>query len=118
MAVNPEVLFKKYTEVKLGSSPTIICPAPYYTIIDSIAFLNITTRIINITGYILSEEDNVPISADRFYISINPKQDVEILTSGKTLSLNYGDILYAYSDFSGSSFNSFVICRHLLEMGA
>ena len=116
MAVNPaKVLFMKYSYPKLGSTPTVICPAPYYTIIDSIAFLNLTQQIINITTYVLS---STSVRVDRIYTQIAPKQDVELLVDGKTLGLNYGDSLYAYSDYSANAFNSFVICRQLLEQGA
>lgn len=116
----PYVLFSRQTLNLGGSTPGMICKAfvgdvPTAVIIDSIKFLNTVSNIINITTYILYEVDSSPVNSDYDYTTVNPRTRTEILYDG-TLTLNPGDILYAYSDFSSNIFNAFVTGRFLNEI--
>ncbi len=109
----PYVKFKKWTGSLIGSTPSIICtafneadpPLPTPVIVDSI---NTTSETIKITSYILSETGSDPQSDDYDYTTVGPFERKGVILQ-QALTLNAGDLLYAYSDFSSSIFNSFVI---------
>jgi len=119
----PYVKFKKWTGSLIGSTPSIICtafneadpPLPTTVMVDSIEFLNTTSETIKITSYILSETGSDPQSDDCDYTTVGPFERKSVILQ-QVLILNAGDLLYAYSDFSSSIFNSFVMGRILNEL--
>jgi len=103
--------------LKVGSSPTIIFGSDLYTcLIDGIVLANLTTNAIFVTVYVSREittgTDTKFIFAN--HVSIQASDRVDLLLNC-ALTLQAGDLLYAFSNYSYNTFNSFVSYRELVQ---
>lgn len=117
MAGYPFVVFKMWPTVNINSTPTLIFGNDQNScLLDSLLVSNITDNVIIVKFYILREVEETPIEfvlANNIVINANDRID---LLKDSTLTLELGDTLYAYSDFSGNLFNTFVSYRSLTEL--
>jgi hypothetical protein len=113
MAVN-FVQFKNNPTGNVGSTPTEIFTNSNTCIIDSILFINLTNKQIIISSYLLRPISTTPTQFDMQQIAI-PANGSSELFLGSLFMTEPDDAIYAYSDFSGNLFNSFVNYRALTE---
>lgn len=117
MATFPFVNFKMLPTANINSTPTIIFGNDQYTcVLDGIILASVTNNVILVTLYVARE---VTIGTETDFIlanqiSLNPSERINVLSDSFTLES--GDLLYAYSDFSGNIFNSFISYRELTEL--
>lgn len=104
--------------LNISSTPELIFGSQYTSILDSIVLANQTDGNIIVSLYILREvvQGNATECTVANKIVLSSKSRIDILDSA-TLTLEAGDLLYAFSDFSGNLFNSFVSYRELTELG-
>lgn len=114
----PFVNFKQYITQDINNTPTLIFGSEFNCILDSIILSNKTNSKIIASLYILREVDKDKATECTLAnkIVIEPNSLLDILESA-TLTLEAGDLLYAYSDFSENVFNSFISYRELIELG-
>jgi len=114
----PFVNFKMQPTLNISSTPELIFGSQYTSILDSIVLANQTDGNIIVSLYILREvvQDNATEFTLANKIILSPKERLDLLDAA-TLTLEAGDLLYAFSDFSGNLFNSFVSYRELTELG-
>lgn len=118
MAGYPFVVFKMWPTANINSTPTLIFGNDQNgCILDGILVSNITDNVIILKFYILREVEEE--TATEFVVAnnvvINANDRIDILKDS-TLTLEIGDTLYAYSDFSGNLFNTFISYRSLTEL--
>ena len=111
----PYVNFLSNPVLNIGSTPTIILGSEHACIIDSILLTNVTSNNINVSLYILREVDDIGVQFPLPTINIASLAYTDVLYN-TTLTIQAGDILYAYSDFSSNLFNSCVSYRQLVEL--
>jgi hypothetical protein len=116
-STTPFVNFKMHPTLKVGSTPTIILGSDQYTcLIDGIVLANLTPNAIIITVYVAREiiegkESNI-VFANHVSIQANDRVDLLLNCS---LTLQPGDLLYAFSNYSNNIFNTFVSYRELVQ---
>jgi hypothetical protein len=112
--VGPWVNFLTEQVSNIGNTPTIIFPAiSNAAILDSLLWTNKVDVSINVSAYILRGENQTSVPG----AIIEPFGFVDRLENS-TLYMEPGDILYAYSDFSGKLFDSLIAYRVLNEIGS
>jgi hypothetical protein len=104
--------------LNIASTPTLIFGSEHTCILDGLVLANQTDSTIIVSLYILREvvQNNATEFSLANKIILQPNERTDILDAA-TLTLESGDLLYAYSDFSGNTFNSFVSYRELTELG-
>jgi hypothetical protein len=88
-------------------------------LLDSIFLTNLTDNPIEVT---LSLSREVEIGTETDFVIVNEmsldaKGRIDVLQN-TSLTLQPGDLLYAYSDFSENVFNAFISYRELTELSA
>lgn len=120
MNTYPFVVPRMWPVMNIDSTPTIIFGNDQTTcILDSIIISNLTSNQILVSLYI-AREITIGTESDFIFgnsIPINPNDRIDIL-KGSTITLELGDLLYAYSDFSGNTFNTFISYRELNQLSA
>jgi hypothetical protein len=118
MATYPFVNFKMLPTKDISSTPMLIFGNDQYTcLLDRILLSNLTNNQINVTLYIARE---VVIGTETDFIlanqvSIEANDRIDIIQNA-SLTLQPGDLLYAFSDFAANVFNAFVSYRELTEL--
>jgi hypothetical protein len=99
----------------VDSTPLLVCGASITTFVDSIYVCNTTSNDIFVNFYTLCERSMVVTTTYRVNKFIVPRfASAEILTES-CLTLQTGDLLYGFSDYSGNLFDCTVSGRQLLE---
>jgi hypothetical protein len=117
MVAYPFVNFKMWPTKNIGSTSTIIFGNDAFPcLIDGVVLANVTNNPIVVTLEIARE---ITIGEESYFtfgsqIAIGAFERVDVLFNS-SLTLQAGDLLYAYSDYSSNIFNSFVSYRELAE---
>jgi len=104
----------------IGATPTLIFGSSYACVIAGIIIANQTQNALLFSLYLLREE-GTPTPSEAVEYPFNLNMHLESQKSmdwleGKDLILQAGDTLYAYSDYDGNLFNTFVSYRELTEL--
>ena len=110
MANYPFVDYKRWPVQDIDSTPTLIFGNDQTNcIIEGLFITNTTNNIINVNVYMLYEdEDGNPI--EHYLVKslkINALDSVDFL-KGNQIIVKSEDTIFAYSDFSGNLFNTYV----------
>lgn len=103
--------------LKVGSTPTLILGSDQYTcLIDGIVLVNLTSSAIIVTVYVIREitEGKGTNIVFANHVSIQSNDRVDLLLNC-SLTLQHGDLLYAFSNYSNNIFNTFVSYRELVQ---
>lgn len=116
-STTPFVNFKMLPTLKIGSTPTIIFGSDQCTcLIDGIVLANLTPSAIIVTVYVSREITSGAETKIVFanHVSIQSNDRVDLLLNC-SLTLQPGDLLYAFSNYSYNIFNTFVSYRELVQ---
>lgn len=108
----PFVDYKNYVVSGISNTSEVIFEEDFVSELDSVWITNTVEELINVTVYILKGSEITNIR----YVKIEPLDSVDLL-KGSIWTIDVGDILYAYSDFSTKLFNSFISYRLLNQLG-
>lgn len=122
----PFVIPSRRITLNIGITPTLIFGNDKNTCsLESILITNQTSAITLVYFYILTEHVNGNLTKSNGaiecpfinYIELEPMGYRDVFKDIRVFYLVPGDLLYAYSNFSGNIFNSFVSYRELTETG-
>ena len=117
--VYPFVNFRMTPTLNVGSTPTLIFGSQNTCAIEGIVLANQTESPITVSVYVLRESHPTPGAPTEYLfankVSIEALDRIDILL-GLALTLEATDLLFAYSDFSSTIFNTFVSYRELTEL--
>ncbi len=114
----PFVNFKMQPTSSINSTPTLIFGNDQHTcIIDGLVLSNTSENVIKVTVSVARE---VAQNKESYFslaskVFIQPNDRIDILINA-VLNLEPGDLLYASSDYSTNSFDTFVSYRELTEL--
>ena len=119
-SASPFVNFKLQVTKNIGSTPTLIFGSQFGCMIDGMIFANQVDTQILFSFYLLREEGTpTPTEAVEYPFVLNKplaaKDSIDWLES-KSLFLQPGDTIFAYSDYNDNLFNTFVSYRELTEL--
>lgn len=114
----PFVNFKMDPTKEIGSTPTIIFGNDLHTcLIDGIELVNLVDSIITLTLYV-AREVTVGIETDfifRKQLVLQPYDSMDVQIN-RAFTMEPGDLLYGFSDYSSNLFNAFITYRILNEL--
>ena len=112
------VNFKMQPTLNISSTPELVFGSECTAILDGLILASQSDNTMVASLYILREvsKDKATEFTLANKVVLNPHQQLDILDNA-TLTLEAGDLLYAYSDFSGNLFNTFISYRELTELG-
>lgn len=115
----PFVSFKLQPTEQISSTPQLIFGSQVTCILDGLIIANQCDDRLLFSLYLLREDQSpTPTGATQYMLVSNKPleaQDSVDLLESKTLFLEAGDTLYAYSDYNSNVFNTFVSYRQLNE---
>ena len=118
----PFVNFRMKPTKNIGSTPALIFGSSCACVIAGIIIANQTQNALLYSLYLLREEGTpTPSEAVEYPFVLDMRLEGQKSidwVEGKDLILEAGDTLYAYSDYDGNLFNTFVSYRELTELGA
>jgi hypothetical protein len=118
MTTAPFVTFKMAPTLNISNTPALIFGNDQHTcLMDGIVLANTTDNAIGVT---LSIAREVTVGTETYFTLVNQQSipansRVDVLLNA-SLTLEAGDLLYASSDYSNNTFNTFVSYRELLEL--
>lgn len=119
MATAPFVIFRQTATKDIGSTPVFVFGSQYACILDGLIISNQVDNDILFSLYLLREEgEPTPLPVEYPFIlnkSLAAKDSLDWLY-GKNLTLEAGDTLWAYSDYSDHLFNTMISYRELTEL--
>ena len=120
MTGSPFVIFKQDPTKEIGSTPILIFGNDFYTcLLDGIELVNLTDSTIIVT-LSMAREITVGVETDFTYrkqLVIQPYDSMDVQMQ-RAFTMEPGDLMYAFSDYSSNLFNAFVTYRILTELGA
>ena len=117
-SISPWVEFKLETKADVSSSPSLLMGSALTVILDSIWVFNQGDQDLSLNVYILREIESKPVEVPLIRKKILKGHEYTDILKNGMMYLEAGDMLYGYTDFSGSKMTAATSYRILKETGS
>ena len=115
-SISPWVEFKLETKADVSSTPSLLLGSAFTVIMDSIWVFNQGSQDLSLNIYILREVGSKPLEVPLISKkTLKGYEYLDLLKNGM-MYLEAGDLLYGYTDFSGSKMTAATSYRILKEL--